>query len=82
MPDIERWISWRDIDRETPRQQSEDRLDNADSPWRFYRVEPAKLYALDPVVSEDGRMVDSRVPVDLTEAYAAFYQSRVEVVDG
>lgn len=76
-PSIERWISWRDAKRETPRPQSQDRLDEPDSPWRSYRVDPSHLYALDPVVLADGRLVDSRVPVDLTGHFAAAYRSRL-----
>lgn len=77
-PAIGRWISWRDAARETPRPQSDDRLDAPDSPWRFYRLDPANLYALDPAVLADGRLVDSRVPVDLVDSFRAIYRSRLE----
>jgi hypothetical protein len=75
-PSIRRWISWRDADRETPRPRDDERLLDPDSPWRFYRVNPTNLYALDPVVLADGRLVDSRVPVDLTESFTRAYRSR------
>ena len=45
--------------------------DDPDSPWRFYRVNPTDPYALDPVVLADGRLTDSRVPVDLTHTHTA-----------
>lgn len=75
-PSVSRWISWRDAERETPRPQNGQRLDDPESPWRFYRVDPANLYALDPAVSADGRLVDSRVPVDLAESFTRAYRSR------
>lgn len=75
-PAVARWISWRDADRVTPRPGSKDRFDDPDSPWRFYRLDPAGLYALDPVALAEERVVDSRVPVDLTESFAVAYRSR------
>ena len=75
-PAISRWISWRDAARATPRAQSDHRLDEIGSPWRFYRVNPTNLYALDPVVLAEGRLVESRVPIDLTETFTRAYQSR------
>lgn len=77
MPSIAQWITWRDAEREAPRPRGEDRLDDPDSLWRFHCVDPANLYALDPVVSADGRLVDSRVPVDLAESFTLAYRSRL-----
>ena len=73
---LARWIAWRDADRETPRQRRELPLDHPDSPWRLYRVSPARLYALEPVGSDGGQSGDPRVPVDLTESFARAYRSR------
>lgn len=75
-PSIARWIGWRDLDRAEPRPESAEPLDDPDSPWRFYRVAPRQLYALDPIVLEEGRLVDSRVPVDLSESFGREYRSR------
>lgn len=75
-PAIERWISWRDANRETPRPQVEGRLDDPNSSWRFYRLNPANLYALDPVELADRQLIDSRVPIDLTESFSRAYRSR------
>lgn len=76
-PSISRWISWRDAARKTPRPQDAERPDNADSQWRFYRIDPTDLYALDPAVLVDGRLTDSRVPVDLTESFMRAYRTRM-----
>lgn len=76
-PSTQRWIMWRDEGREEPRPDSGERVDAPDSRWRFYRVDPVNLYALDPVALDDGRLEDSRVPVDLTEGFTRAYQSRL-----
>lgn len=75
-PSISRWIAWRDRAREIPRPQSDGPLDS-EARWRFYRVDPADLYALDPGVLADNRLADSRVPVDLAESFALAYRSRI-----
>jgi len=77
LPSIERWISWRDAERQTPRPRDPDRF-KPDSPWRFYRLDPVQLYALHP----DGHPVHGmpaewRVPVDLTDSFARAYRSRL-----
>ena len=75
LPSIERWISWRDADRKTPRPRGADRFDS-DSPWRVYRVNPAKLYALHPNWHpEHGEPASWRVPVDLTASFSRAYRS-------
>ena len=71
------WIAWRDEDREEPRPETGDRLDAPGSLWRFYRIDPVNFYALDPVALDDGRLEDSRVPVDLTESFTRAYRSRL-----
>jgi uncharacterized protein YhbP (UPF0306 family) len=75
-PSVARWIRWRDEGRKEPRPDSGGRLEAPDSPWRFHRIAPQQLYALDPVVLDEGRLVDSRVPVDLSESFAHEYQAR------
>lgn len=72
---IESWISWRDAGRKTPRPR---RVDDSDSPGRFYRLNPAKLYALDPSGHpEHGTRFEWRVPVDLTDSFSRAYRSRL-----
>ena len=75
LPSIERWISWRDAGRKTPRPRA-DQFD--DSLWRVYRVNAAKLYALHPNGHpEHGKLVEWRVPVDLTDSFSRAYRSRL-----
>jgi len=77
LPSFERWISWRDAGRKTPRPRRADRF-NGDSPWRVYRVNLAKLYALHPNWHpEHGEPASWRVPVDLTESFSRAYRSRL-----
>lgn len=73
---LSRWISWRDAGRVTPRTQWPDR-DASESPWRFYRLDPTQMYALDPVQSTE-RWVDWRAPVDLQDSFSRAYRSRLE----
>ena len=75
LPSIERWISWRDAGRKTPRPRRPDQLDG-DSPFRFYRVTAAKLYALHPNGHPaHGKPFEWRVPVDLTDSFSRAYRS-------
>lgn len=77
LPSFERWMSWRDAGRETPRPGRGDRFDGG-SPWRFYRLTPATLYALNPGEHpEHGWPASWRVPVDLTESFSRTYRSRL-----
>jgi general stress protein 26 len=77
LPSLERWVSWRDEGRETPRPGRRDRFDG-DSPWRLYRVTPATLYALHPDGHpEHGEPASWRVPVDLTDSFVRVYRSRL-----
>ena len=76
-PSIARWISRHDAERERPGPPSEHRLDDPDSPWRVYRVDPTSLFALDPNLLDEGRLVEARVEVDLTESFARAYRSRL-----
>ena len=77
LPSIERWLSWRDAGRKTPRPRRPDRVDG-DSPFRFYRVNAATLYALHPDGHpEHGTRAEWRVPVDLTESFSRAYQARL-----
>lgn len=76
LPSLERWISWRDAERETPRPRPPDQPD--ESPWRVYRVQAAKLYALHPDPHpEHGEPASWRVPVDLTDSFSRAYRSRL-----
>ncbi len=75
-PSLAKWISWRDAGRTTPRTQLPDR-DASESSWRFYRVNPTQMFALDPVQSTK-RWVDWRVPVDLMDSFSRAYRSRLE----
>ncbi len=77
LPSLNRWIAWRDAGRKTPRRLRADQFDG-DTPWRFYRVNAAKLYGLDPNGHpEYGQLVDWRVPVDLTNSFSRAYRSRL-----
>jgi uncharacterized protein YhbP (UPF0306 family) len=75
-PSLTRWIAWRDLARTTPR-TSRPGPDAPDSPWRFYRIAPTQLYALDPVLSAE-HWADWRRPVDLTDSFSRAYRSRLE----
>lgn len=76
-PGIQQWIAWRDVDREEPRPDPSDPIDAPGSPWRVYRIDPVTFYALDPEALDDGRIEDSRVPVDLAESFTRAYRSRL-----
>lgn len=77
LPSFERWISWRDAGRTTPRQRRGDPTDH-DSPWRVYRLSPAELYALNPGEHpEHGWPASWRVSVDLRESFTRAYRSRL-----
>jgi hypothetical protein len=77
LPSLQRWISWRDAGRKTPRPRPRDRSDE-DSPWRVYRVHPAHLFALHPDDHpEHGQLASWRVPVDLTDSFARAYRFRL-----
>lgn len=74
-PSIDRWISWRDAGRKAPRTSRQERSD--DSPWRIYRVNPARLYALHPDGHpEHGKHANWRMAVDLKDSFAQAYRSR------
>lgn len=76
-PAVIRWISWRDVDRGTPRPIVEGRLDDPDSPWRTHRIVPSALYALDQDTADDGTLVDSRMAIHPTDHFRHIYRSRL-----
>jgi general stress protein 26 len=77
LPSFERWIAGRDAGRTAPRARRGDPIDG-DSPWRFYRLTPTTLYALDPGEHpEHGWPASWRVPVDLTDSFSSAYRSRL-----
>lgn len=78
-PILNRWVEWRDAGRDTSRRRPGGGF-GGDTPWRFYRLTPTQLYALDPDPPRArGSLVDWRVPVDLAEAFSRAYRSRSAV---
>jgi len=82
-PILNRWVQWRDAGRDTRRsRRSASSGFGGDMPWRFYRLTPTQLYALDPDPPRDrGTLQDWRVPVDLGGAFSRAYRSRLESSD-
>lgn len=79
---VTRWIEWRDRDRVTLRPQTGAERSRPDTPWRYYRVKPGRMYALEPESRHSlGRLVDRRVPVDLRAAFARAYRLRLPSSD-
>jgi hypothetical protein len=77
LPGLQRWISWRDAGRRTPRPRPRDRSGEG-SPWRVYRLRPAHLFALHREDHpEHGALASWRVPVDLADSFARAYRSRL-----
>jgi len=77
LPSFERWIAWRDKGRTTRRSDRGSPIDS-DSPWRFYRLTPTTVYALNPGEHPNhGWPASWRVPVDLAGSYSRAYRSRL-----
>jgi uncharacterized protein YhbP (UPF0306 family) len=78
-PILNRWVAWRDAGRDTSQSRRGGVGFGGDMPWRFYRLTPTQLYALDPSPPrEQGSLVDWRAPVDLGEGFLRAYRSRME----
>jgi hypothetical protein len=75
--DLRQWMTWRDADRETPRPRLRD-APEGESPWREYRVTPVRLYGLHPDAHPvHGEPASHRLPVDLNDAFAVAWRSRL-----
>lgn len=79
LPTLQRWIGWRDPGRAASGGPSTADASGADTKWRYYRLTPAKVYALDPDGHPDFPGVRVwKAPVDLTEDFSRAYRSRLE----
>lgn len=76
-PALQQWLEWRGERRAPPSvRPAAAGSDTADS-WRYYRLTPTELYALDPDGHPDLPGVRVwRVRVDLSEGFARAYRER------
>jgi len=76
-PALQRWLEWRGERRAPPSALPAAAGSDADNSWRYYRLTPTDLYALDPGGHPELPGVRVwRVRVDLSEGFARAYRER------
>jgi len=76
-PALQQWLEWRGERRAPPSVRPAATGSDADNSWRYYRLTPTELYALDPGGHPELPGVRVwRVRVDLSEDFARAYRER------